>query len=502
MFSPVNNVDTLVVCAEKLLKQRKKHQQTLLYNVMRINQIEQQLMAYVYALSHIDNNQLDSLLSDNAELGGYVLLFKQWQQCTSQPFYTLYKHYILQVQSSELVSISSSSISVAVLTDSFAIMANHTQVEQGFVLPKLLDSFLYSSVKDNDQNNARNSAKDRANEVLVNPTDSTKSITAETPQSEIPAVVKPAPIDSYAPLSQLKLPWLLSGLKTLRQTALANKFTPSLPLSCLLMGQEDVSANELTQAYQQPNNELAIAAFIKGFAATKESATNSTNATNVTNALFHRFAQCDDELTKVSLLQLAGLSANLDWIEPCKTFCLTYPQHTFMVLSYFQHKGYLPLIIQLLAQAATAQGAYQAWLLLTNQPLPLMPQLQDTANKFSHSNQQQIAQSALSTTKKQGYANTDKAEWYRQQFMLPAQQAQGDCLLHGRSFNCANASTILADLRGKAVQGALLFGSDLSQGMALWHSELTQAQYQAWSILPMSTAQTAHTATAEVSHAL
>ena len=481
MFSPVNSVETLVDCSEKLLKQRKKLQQTLLYSASRMNKIEQQLMAYFYALSQIDTNQLDSLLNDNAEVGSYVLLFKQFQNCSSQPCYTLYKHYIMQEQSSELTS-KTDAVTVATLTDFFALAADHNKVEQGFVLTKLLDSFLYDSTKASN------------NEVLEKSSASTElTQTDTTPANSLQT-------DSYAPLSQLKLPWLLSGLKTLRQTALANKFTPSLALSCLLMGQTDVSAHELTHAYQQANNNLAIAAFIKGFSAPKASAIS----TSANSALFHRFAQCHDELTKVSLLQLAGLSANTDWIEPCKTFCLTYPQHTFTVLSYFQHKSYLPLIIQLMAQGATAQGAYNAWLLLTNQPLPLIPKLQDTANKFNHSNQQQLAKSALSTTK-QDYANTDKAEWYRQQFMLPAQQAQGDCLLYGRSFNCENANIVLADLRGKSVQGALLFNSDLTQGMPLWHSELTQAQYQVANILATNSAlqaDTQHAASPEVSHAL
>lgn len=248
-----------------------------------------------------------------------------------------------------------------------------------------------------------------------------------------------------------KVNWPSDMLHVARQTALAGQLTPSLQVACLLFGQSEVSPKELSEGYIHTQFEIAKACFIKGLEIDK---------TNAQNALFNRFANTDSANQKAELLEIAGLSGDIRWQEPCSLFCQENPDWTFTVLSHFQDKHNLTLHIELMGVAQTSQLAYQAWLLLTDARLEQVAQIQDTTNR--HNNAGSNAQ-----------PNTDHAELIRQTLM----QQTGRKILFGREFDGENALDVLNGLQGKAVQRALLLNLPMDNGMPLYCSELTNIQF-------------------------
>lgn len=252
-------------------------------------------------------------------------------------------------------------------------------------------------------------------------------------------------------LAHFAITWPIEALQVMRQSALAEQFSPSLTLACLLFGQDKVTSQELAQGYKHAQFSIAKASFVKGLAVDKLTAKN---------ALFNRFAKTESLTEKADLLALAGLSGDSRWIEPCSIFCKDYPEHTFEVLSHFQHKIFLTISIELMAVAQTSDNAYQAWLLLTDKPLLKKPQLQDSKNKHQQAGELNVP-------------NTDQAELHRQALMQQSGQHSGEKVLAGISFDDNNAAQKLAGLQGRAVQQALILSHRMSDGMSLYCRQLS-----------------------------
>lgn len=231
-------------------------------------------------------------------------------------------------------------------------------------------------------------------------------------------------------LTHFNIAWPVEALKVVRQSVLAEQFSPSLTVACLLFGQPDVTTQALEQGYKHSQFHIAKASFVKGLTIDKP---------NAESTLFTRFAKTTDVEEKAELLAIAGLSGDSRWIEPCSIFCKEYPKHTFAVLSNFQHKVFLTLIIELMTVAQTTDEAYKAWLLLTNTKLLKKPQLQDNSNNGRQAGEVKIP-------------NSDQAELSRQTLM----QQPGSKVLMGISFNNNEVAQKLNGLQGQAVQLAFL----------------------------------------------
>ena len=252
-------------------------------------------------------------------------------------------------------------------------------------------------------------------------------------------------------LIHFDIAWPVEQLQVLRQSALAEQFNPSLIVACFLFGQSEVSSQELSQGYSHSNFNIVKASLVKGLVDDKS---------NAEKALFTRFHQAKSNDEKADILSLAGLSGDIRWLEPCTIFCQEYPDYSLSVLSHFQHKIFLTMIIHLMSQAATKQNAYQAWLLITNAELLQIPLLQDSSDHLNYAGKQTLP-------------NVKQAELIRQTLM----QEAGERLLAGISFSSNNAAEKLNGLQGQAVQRALLLSHSLQNGMPLYSRQLSSSAF-------------------------
>ncbi|MBU2894388.1 hypothetical protein KO495_13820 [Colwellia sp. D2M02] len=376
----------------KLLKQRKKVHQTLLYEQGRITTLEQSLCAHIYALQDAEPDILKAEVTVLVD----ALNILTDDQLTSEQLINSYEQQTTAGQANELAK---------------AIELLCSLLPAGYFEKKLKIEFENNFLEDILYRNSQ------LLELLIH----------------------------------FNIAWPIEPLQVVRQSALAAKFSPSLTVACLLFGQSNVSTQELAQGYQHPLFSIAQASFIKGLAIDK---------TNAQIALFNRFAKTTDVAEKAELLTIAGLSGDNRWLEPCAIFCQEYPQYTFTVLSHFQHKSSLTLVIELMAVAQTSEQAYQAWLLLTHTKLLKKPQLQD-----SHNKQRQAGELTI--------PNIEQAELSRQALMVQA----GTKVLAGILFDDLNALEKLSGLQGQAVQRALVLSHSTESGMLLYCQQLSSTSF-------------------------
>jgi len=252
-------------------------------------------------------------------------------------------------------------------------------------------------------------------------------------------------------LQYFDIVWPSELLQVARKSALVGQFIPSLNIACLLFGQDNVTTLELAQGYCHAQFSLAIASFIKGLQVDKS---------NAQNALFNRFAKTSVVPEKALLLEVAGLSGDVRWAEPCLIFCKENPDLAFNVLCHFQDKAFLKTIIDLMNVAQTTDAAYKAWLLLTASELLKKPQFQDIDNKHNQAGEVNLP-------------NDNQAELIRQHLM----QQTGSKVLAGISFDESNAIQKLVGLQGRAVQRALLFSLKMNDGMSLYCRQLSSIAF-------------------------
>ncbi|GAA0820378.1 hypothetical protein GCM10009111_25710 [Colwellia asteriadis] len=372
----------------KLLKQRSRVHSSLVYQQARIATLEQHLCAHLYALLDVKR---DELPSEILALVSALEILSDEQLNSEQ----LFAYYEQETSSADALALSNAIILLVSLLPS-AYLEN-----------KLALTFEHSYLEETLYRNSQ------LLELLVH----------------------------------LAVPWPAEPLQVIRQSVLAEQFTPSLSVACLLFGQANVTTQELAKGYQHAQFSIAQASFVKGLI---------IDETNAKNALFNRFAKTPDVDEKATLLVLAGLSGDSRWIEPCIIFCQDYPEHTFNVLSHFQHKIFFNIFITLMAIAQTSDEAYRAWLLITNIPLLKKPQLQDHNNKHKQAGEQNLP-------------NTDQAELHRQALL----QQPGEKMLTGIEFSNNDAAQKLQGLQGKAVQHALLLSPVIDSAITLYSQQLS-----------------------------
>ncbi|REL26648.1 hypothetical protein DXX93_08690 [Thalassotalea euphylliae] len=276
-------------------------------------------------------------------------------------------------------------------------------------------------------------------------------------------------------VQHFKLNWQVEDLTAARKALLNGSIEPTTSLVSLLFSVSEISDEELSAGYQHNNTDIAVACFVRGL-----NCTNHRKSANT--ALFNRFSQTDDTKQKARLLEIAGLSGDPQWLEPCKAFCLEHLEFAFDVLCHFQHVIALPLIIELMSVAHTAEAAYQVWLTLTEYELLMTPQLTDIDNK------QQIAG-------KQRFPNIKQAELYRQHTLSQIKQAshaetgnvvtksaetnnaktkRGERLLKGVLFNSDSAAIKLRTYQGLAVQRSLIFAGAINPVLESYQQTLSE----------------------------
>ncbi|NMR26338.1 hypothetical protein HH219_12475 [Pseudoalteromonas sp. NEC-BIFX-2020_015] len=244
--------------------------------------------------------------------------------------------------------------------------------------------------------------------------------------------------------------WQLNDLKALRTSVLEGKEKPPKVVKTLLFSQP-LTAGELQVATLHDDFDIAFAALVNSYCAGHD---------GVSDKLFKVFAKTNDEQHKAQLLALAGMTNDTRWYEPCSLFCQASPEHCQFVLSHFIYKQALPLVIDLMAIAVTQQGAYSAWLILTDRPLA-------KAAKMSMVN-------TNSAIKPQSGINLDDAEHARQAFALHA----GEQLLMGISFSKANSKEKLRKFAGTLVQRINAPQFELSTACGLFHVQQSASQWQ------------------------
>ncbi|KAF7769664.1 hypothetical protein PCIT_a2535 [Pseudoalteromonas citrea] len=231
--------------------------------------------------------------------------------------------------------------------------------------------------------------------------------------------------------------------RAFKQRVLSQPLTDSQAMSCLQSGCFDMQFSALLNGYCQ-------------------------SAAWFAEQLFAVFSRSNDEQIKARLLCLAGLTGDERWHEPCELFCAQHPQYSVEVLSHFQHKTALLMIIKLMGKAHVATQAYQAWQCLTNKPLPQVPLL--AAVEPHNINALQTSQ--LQQAKMR--PNLDAAEHERQRLAL----IKGGCVLNGVSYSPDNALTALADLAGIYVQRAALKQFSLPAAAMLYYDPLSAWQWR------------------------
>ncbi len=389
----------------KLLKQRNKVHATLLFKQGRITTLEQNLFAHLYALQ---DAEAAALVKPEVEALVLALNIITDEQLSCEKLIACYE----QGSSTE--------------QDNNSEQGNNTEQQNSLAEAiTLLCSFLPKSYFEKKLN------------IAFENTYLEKILYRNNPLFEL--------------LIHFTIAWPIELLQVIRQSALAAQFSPSFTVACLLFGQKNVTAQELAQGYKHAQFPIAKASFVKGLTVDK---------TNAILNLFNRFAKTTDVAEKAELLEIAGLSGDARWIEPCIIFCKEYPEYTFTVLSHFQHKTCLKLIIELMAVAQTTDKAYQAWLLLTDSKLLKKPQIQDSNNKHNQAGAINIP-------------NSDQAELSRQALM----QQPGGKVLAGISFDDNDALTKLTGLQGQAVQRALLLSHSTDNGMLLYCQQLSSVAF-------------------------
>jgi|GEM_PF-1624175 len=393
----------------KLLKQRSRVHSSLIYDHERINTLEQNICAHIYALIDAEPETLKP--------------------------------------------------EVSTLINAFTLITNNATIPEHLFIQQLIEHYENASSCDKSQENTL--------------TQAIKLICCLLPNSYFQHKIEAAQVqgildNSYLEhiiyrnneqlelLIQFNIQWPLEQLQIIRQSALAEQFTPSLTAACLLFSQHNVTAQELAQGYTHKQFFIAKACFVKGL---------YIDNTKAQTALFNRFAKTQNVAEKADLLVIAGLSGDVRWNEPCTIFCKEYPEHTFNILSFFQHKVFLNIIIELMTEAQTADQAYQAWLLLTNTQLLKKPKLQDSKNKHNQTKNNQADKNKV--------PHSDQAELIRQDLM----QQAGTKILNGISFSDNNASQKLIGIQGMAVQVALSPANTMANGMALYCRQLSSQAF-------------------------
>ncbi len=415
----------------KLLKQRKKIHASLVYQQHRMATLEQSLCASTYAL--LDANQ-EGFKPEVAELVLALSVLVD-DKLTSEILIASYTLQNCVAQADEHHSLAGEATTDSVATESIVTEAGQAVAEPLAVEPEALA--------------AKQEGLAQAIELLCSllPAkylENKLALTFDNSYLEETFYRNSQLLDLLAHFS---FEWPIEPLQVIRQAALTEQFTPSLTFACLLFGQDNVTSQELAQGYKHPQIAIAKASFVKGL---------RVDNSNAKAALFSRFSKTTTLDDKADLLVLAGMSGDERWIEPCTLFCKDYPEYTFTVLSNFQHKIFLPLIIELMALAPTSEAAYQAWLLLTNTKLLSKPQLQDNNNKHKKAGKLKLP-------------NIDQAELHRQALM----QQAGAKVLNGILFDDNDATEKLTGLQGKAVQHALLPAYVMTNGMPLYCRQLS-----------------------------
>ncbi|MDN3380875.1 MULTISPECIES: hypothetical protein [unclassified Pseudoalteromonas] len=244
--------------------------------------------------------------------------------------------------------------------------------------------------------------------------------------------------------------WQLNDLKALRTTLIEGKEQPPAIVKTLLFSQP-LTTSELHAGILHEDFNIAYAALVSSYCAGHK---------DVSDKLFKVFAKTADEQQKAQLLALAGLLNDTRWYEPCALFCKANPAHCSFVLSHFVFKQALPLVMDLMAVAVTQQGAYSAWLTLTDRPLA-------KAEKMS-------VVSDANAVKPQSGINLDDAEHARQAFAMQT----GEQLLMGISFTNANSTQKLTKLAGSLVQRVIAPHYEHSTACGLFHVQQSALQWQ------------------------
>ena len=257
-------------------------------------------------------------------------------------------------------------------------------------------------------------------------------------------------------VQHFQIDWQAEELTAARKALLSNKIQATQPLVNFLYSDHDISDDELVQGYQHENSDIALASFVSGLSSQRHQ--QSANA-----ALFNRFAKTDDITQKAQWLELAGLTGDQQWLEPCRVFCLEHPDFAFNILCHYQHITSLRLVIELMSVAQTASPAYQAWLVLTRQQLLMTPQLIDINNKHQAAG-------------KQLFPNTKQAELYRQSLFTEtktADNATQNKILNGRLFSANTALKQLKPYQGEAIQRVLLISGVVDTKLTLFRQTLS-----------------------------
>ncbi|SFC95912.1 hypothetical protein [Pseudoalteromonas denitrificans] len=227
-------------------------------------------------------------------------------------------------------------------------------------------------------------------------------------------------------------------LKAFRQSALVGNFKPDAATASILFGQANLGQSELQNGYAHSDINIAKAALVMGFV---------KQVQGWQKGFFQRFVKCDKADDKAELLCLAGLSYNPDWHEACKTFCINHPQYCTYVLSHYQDKQQLKLIIELMAQETTAKYAYQAWLNITAKTLYMT---------------------------KASLPNCNQAELFRRELL----QQAGSHMIFGRTYLAHSAARQLVGLAGVFVQRAQIISRPIEFAVRLFNLSFSDKQWQ------------------------
>ncbi|MFC3032148.1 hypothetical protein ACFOEE_06425 [Pseudoalteromonas fenneropenaei] len=202
----------------------------------------------------------------------------------------------------------------------------------------------------------------------------------------------------------------------------------------------------VSEALAHSDFELIYPAFVNAYL---------SQQTGLTEQCFVAFARCDNPAQKAQLLAVGGLTGDMRWQEIADEFCRQHPQYCADVLSHFQHKSALKLVIGLLDFAPCMAGANSAWLNLTTKALKQVPQLAANGSTAQSTSNLNMAKRSSS----------DDAIYAEQQL----RQQPGQWVWQGVSYDKANALPLLRQFAGLYSQRALCHALPKAQGAwAFW----------------------------------
>jgi hypothetical protein len=436
MFEPVARANIHQQQLLNLLKQRARLHQNCLYPAQRMVTLEQQVFAHLYALQDAPQDSLKPEVAMLIEVLQFYTAAQLSEQQTIEPEQSiepqcwleqLLEYYQQALDDQDLKRVKAIQLVQGLLPIAYLHKRFSMKAERPF-----LESLMYQ-------------------------------------RSALLEVIPPFCLD-----------WPEELLQIARQSALAGQFIPSRTAACLLFSGAKITNSDLALGYAHSHFAIAMASLLKGLV---------QDPNNAQQALFSRFAITTDVTEKVRLLGLASNTADSRWVEPCYAFCSGHPEHCFEVLSQFQHKVFLPMIIDIMALPQCTEQAYRAWLLLTDAELQQKPLLQDVADQHRQAGAHCVP-------------NPHHAEHVRQALL----GQPGDCVLAGVSFygwmpandgtqskagfNTQQYSKLamkLRDIQGRAVQASLGLScvanyrdqTTVYQVLAGYHQPLSAGHFQA-----------------------